>query len=176
MPLPNPTAPSGIPAPGVVPYIYNDIDLDINQDLISAMSTRVLNAVTDIVHSLETINTTLGALKLGWAGQTAAEVQHFGDRWQYIMAQLFGTVPNPQDGVLNIVATALQTAADNYGNAEDSITKMFSKLAGELTSAGPNSDPTGQDQKPIPAGAVMDDPTVSAVSETNWSALPAPNS
>ncbi|HEY2579812.1 MAG TPA: hypothetical protein VGI74_26165 [Streptosporangiaceae bacterium] len=149
-----------------VPADYNAVNLSMTPSEISQTSMALQLAVEEVVSSLEVINTTLSDLALGWAGSTATEAKDFIDQWLAAMTNLFGSDKGATQGVLNQVMTILANAAGNYSSAEQSVVSMFSALSSALTSA-----PGGSDTAPIPAGTPVTDGSLSAVGESNWTAL-----
>jgi uncharacterized protein YukE len=149
-----------------VPADYNAVNLSMAPAEISQTSLALQLAVEEVVSSLEVINTTLSDLALGWAGSTATEAKDFIDQWLAAMTNLFGSDKSATQGVLNQVMTILANAAGNYSSAEQSVVSMFGALSSALTAA-----PSGSDTTPIPAGSPVTDGSLSAVGESNWTAL-----
>jgi uncharacterized protein YukE len=150
-----------------VPADYSAITLTVVPTELATAATIVDAAVTEVVTCLNSIDDTLNGLELGWNGSTAAEAKDFGDQWAAAMAQMFGTKGHASDGVLNMVIFALKSSANNYNAAEDAIVGMFSKFGATFVPSG--ADGTG----PIAAGDTIANGSLSAVGESNWSALGA---
>src|SRR5579859_40036 len=149
-----------------VPADYNAVNLSMAPLEISQTSLALQLAVEEVVSSLEVINTTLSDLARGWAGNTATQAKDFTDQWLAAMTNLFGSDKGATQGVLNQVMTILANAAGNYSSAEQSVVSMFSALSSALTSTA-----GGSGTAPIPAGTSVTDGSLSAVGESNWTAL-----
>jgi uncharacterized protein YukE len=153
----------------VVPSDYSEITMTVSPTMITQAATIVEAAVTEIVNCLNSIDDTLGDLKLGWDGNTAAEAHDFTTKWTAAMTQMFGTKGNASSGVLNLVIFGLKSAANNYDAAETGIINMFSTFGNAFAPTGQSGDSTAV----IPAGNTIADGTLTAVSETDWSSIPA---
>jgi len=152
-----------------LPNDYNFATMSVEPGPINFGSDMINDSVQSIVDALNAINGALSDLKLGWAGQTAAEARDFSDQWKNAMTGLFGSGSGGQSGaphgVMNQVIVALRTASGNFSNAEIAITQMFKQLSGGLASSN------AADTDPIPAGPTVYDPSQTAVAEINWTPL-----
>jgi uncharacterized protein YukE len=150
-----------------VPAEYNAVNLSMTPSEISDTGIALELAADEVISALNSINTTLGNLQLGWAGTTATEAKDFVDQWTAAMTNLFGSKKDASGGVLNQAITTLTTAAGNYADAEQSVAAMFNSLSSSLGSATGG----GSDTTPIPASPSVTDGSQSAVGESNWTAL-----
>jgi uncharacterized protein YukE len=150
-----------------VPAEYNAVSLSMTPSEVSDTGLALGLAADEVISALNSINTTLGNLELGWAGTTATEAKDFVDQWTAAMTNLFGSQKDASGGVLNQAIITLTTAAGNYSDAEQSIVTMFNSLSSSLASATGG----GSDTTPIPAGNSITDGSQSAVGESDWTAL-----
>jgi hypothetical protein len=123
---------------------YDAANLYADPDGIKGRADALLNLGKDVAESLENIEKTLSGLHLGWAGQTADEAKDFGDRWETVMKELFGSKDHPETGVLNAIVDGLLTARGNFANAEDALLKFFRDFGDQLgksDSSTPTSAP-----------------------------------
>lgn len=150
-----------------VPADYDGVTMTVEPGPLQMSADMIEDAAEDIVAALNSINTTLSNLQLGWDGNTAAEAQDFSNQWMAAMTGMFGSESDPQSGVMNQVIIALLTAAGNCSSAENAIVKMFGTLSSELGSSS-----SGSGTGPIAAGTTVTDPTLTAVAETTWTSIP----
>ncbi|GAA4620328.1 hypothetical protein GCM10023196_003880 [Actinoallomurus vinaceus] len=126
-------------------------------DLVSH-TNNIVASNQNIVDALSTINKTLSDLNLGWAGKTSQEAKDFGDRWNAVMKELFGTEDEPSIGALNLIATGLYTAAGTFAQAEHALMDFFGNFVNALWSS------TGGGSGGAPQS--ITDATMTAVTET----------
>jgi uncharacterized protein YukE len=100
---------------------------------------NIKNHNQTVADSLTNIANTLGDLQLGWAGKTAEEAKAFGDQWNAVAEELFGTDDHPENGVLNAIAGGVLTVADLFSKTEHAIADYFDKFAQALMSPGDGS-------------------------------------
>jgi hypothetical protein len=150
-----------------VPADYSAVTLSMTPSEISQTSLALQFAVEEVASSLEVINTTITALALGWAGDTATQAKDFVDQWLAAMTSLFGSQDGATPGVLADVVTILADAAGDYSGAEQAVVSMFSGLSSALAPGSGGSASSA----PIPAGASVTDGSLSAVGESNWTAV-----
>ncbi|MFG2226735.1 WXG100 family type VII secretion target [Streptomyces sp. NPDC048644] len=99
--------------------------------------------VEDLGSQVSRLFKALGALQLGWAGQTQEEAESFFRRLDACMTSLFGKTGDEQsqaNSVLARVAFSLTLAGNNYLSAEDAISKEFGDFASQLLSWGGGGD------------------------------------
>jgi len=148
--------------------VYDTATLNVSPGQLYYSGEMLTNAAIDVVDALNSINATLNGLQLGWAGTTAAEAKDFADQWTAAMIALFGNGKDPKQGTLNQMVTLVNTAAGNFGAAEQAITQMFTSMYDSLT-----THQLASANAPIPALTTVPDATTSAVGESNWSTAPA---
>ncbi|MGW0502448.1 hypothetical protein [Micromonospora sp. NPDC003241] len=120
------------------PAHYDDgqsINVD-PQGMWTSGSERVGKLLDDVVDSWKSIGNTWKNLELSWAGETAEEVQQFNYRLQKLQWDLFGSEEHETVGLIYQVRGIVQSAASNYGEAEEAVVKMFD----EFTAAIPAKD------------------------------------
>jgi hypothetical protein len=150
-----------------VPASYDNVTLSVEPGPLMMAADMIKGAADDVVAALNTINSTLNDLQLGWDGTTAAEAQDFADQWLAAMTGMFGTSKDPNSGVMNQVITALMSEVGNASSGENSIVQMFATLQAILT-AGALSTPA-PDTAPLPAGTGGTfDMSLTAITEINW--------
>jgi hypothetical protein len=110
----------------------------------------------DIADSLLNIVNVLQDLHLGWAGKTSEEAKAFGDQWNAVAAELFGSDDHPENGVLNAIAGGVLTVADLFSKTEHALVDFFDKFAQALLAGDGGSDTPPQS---------VTDPTTTAVTE-----------
>ena len=138
---------------------YNTSSFSINPDEVKKRADEILVLAKDIVDSLNNINDTLSALKMGWAGATADEAQDFGNRWNSVMTELFGDKDHPEKGVLNVIVGGLDAVRWNYAWCEDGVFQMFHKWGLDMMEGSSGGTPT----TPPPS---MNNTDLSAITET----------
>ncbi|MFB6892567.1 WXG100 family type VII secretion target [Kitasatospora sp. NPDC056327] len=145
---------------------YNLVKLAIPLQEMTKARTDVENSLRSIVDSLVAIETVLGELRLGWAGQTADQAKELFDQWNACMTELIGTRsadrPDGTPGAFPRLMTALGSAAANYDRAEDFVvTKLFGPLTAAIGSppagaGGPNGyNPPAKDPVTDPRYGVV---------------------
>ena len=153
-----------------VPASYDGVSLSVEPGPLMFAADLIQDNAQSIVAALNTINTTLNGLQLGWDGATAAEAQDFANQWQAAMTGMFGSSNDPKSGVINQVLIAMMSAVGNYSNGENAVVSMFSSLHSMLSASGAGQTP---DTAPIPAGTSgTSDPSMTAITEINWSGTP----
>jgi Proteins of 100 residues with WXG len=153
-----------------VPASYDGVSMSVEPGPLYFAAGLIKDNAQSIVAALNTINSTLNDLQLGWAGATAAEAQDFADQWKAAMTGMFGSSNDPSSGVINQVFIAMMSAAANYSNGENSVVRMFSSLQSMLSASDAAQTP---DTTPIPAGTSgTPDPSLTAITEINWSGNP----
>ncbi|GAB2836850.1 hypothetical protein GCM10027176_46540 [Actinoallomurus bryophytorum] len=125
-----------------MPIDYDAAILYVDPDGIKARADDLETLAKDVVDSLEHIETTLSALQLGWAGKTADEAKDFGDRWELVMKELFGSNDHPETGVLNAIVNGLLTTRGDFAKAEDALVQFFQQFGDHLAAGGDSSTPT----------------------------------
>ncbi|MCO6004187.1 WXG100 family type VII secretion target [Actinoallomurus purpureus] len=113
-----------------------------------------------VADSLSNIINTLRDLRLGWAGRTSDEAKDFGDRWNAVAEELFGTKEHPEKGVLNDIAAGVLIVAGLFSTTEHALADYFGKFYQAL-SGGSGGDGGGSDGVP----QSITDPTTTAVTE-----------
>ena len=140
------------------PSNYDSAGLFIRVDpntLYSYATGDMVNEAKAVAGAIDSIVNIWNNLQLGWAGASAAEAQDFSKRWVQAVQQLFGTGDQPDSGAFPKLANAVATASVNYGEAEDTVQKMFQSLTDGLNAPpGTPGPPTrGQNQPPITENA-----------------------
>jgi hypothetical protein len=115
-------------------HVYPD-DLVTHGNRIKDHNQTVADSLTNIVN-------TLSALHLGWAGKTSEEAKDFGDKWDRVAEELFGTKDHPEKGVLNAIAGGVLTVADLFSKTEHTLADFFNKFSQALTSGGDGGSDT----------------------------------
>jgi hypothetical protein len=110
----------------------------------------------DIADPLLNIVNVLQDLHLGWAGKTSEEAKAFGDQWDRVAEEPFGTKEHPENGVLNAIAGGVLTVASLFAQTEHQLADFFDKFAQALLADGGGGDTPPQS---------VTDPTTTAVSE-----------
>ncbi|MFE0461442.1 WXG100 family type VII secretion target [Kitasatospora sp. NPDC058965] len=113
---------------------YSQTVIAVTPQDLQLAATDLTTRIGKIVHSLTKVNKALGALHLGWAGDTADKAKSFSDQWSACMVELFGTEAH-RDGVLNQLVQALGSAAANYDGAEQFVgNQLFGAFLSGVTS------------------------------------------
>jgi uncharacterized protein YukE len=113
------------------PSNYDDSGMMIRVDpdsLYRYATVDISNRAEALANSIENIVQVWNDLKLGWAGDTASEVQDFFDQWNHAVDRLFGTKDDAGSGALPRIADGVDLASVNYGEAEDVVIKNFASL------------------------------------------------
>jgi uncharacterized protein YukE len=142
-----------------MPTNYDAANLYCDPDGVKVRADGLTASAQDVVDSLTNIENTLTDLQLGWAGQTADEAKDFGDRWDAVMRELFGTKEEPDTGVLNAIVDGLLSVRGNYALAEEGLVEFFKNFAGQLSSGG------GGGSTPTSAPPSVTDIDLTAISE-----------
>jgi len=138
---------------GQPPSDYDDAGMLIQVDpntLYSYATVDMVNEADLIAQSISSIVEIWNNLRLGWAGATADEAHDFNDRWVHAVEGLFGTKDHPEDGAFPQLASAVDAASINYGEAEDTVMKMFQSLTHDLNSPPSTPPPPTRDQNQGP--------------------------
>ena len=138
---------------------YDAANLYIDPDGLKGRADALLALGKDVVDSLVNIENTLSSLQLGWAGQTAEEAKDFGDRWETVMKELFGSNDHPETGVLNGVVDGLLITRADFSLAENALVQFFQKFGETLAGGGQSTTPTS----PPPS---ITDLNLTAITET----------
>lgn len=138
---------------------YDAVKLYVDPDGLKGRADALTRLAEDVVNCLNNIENTLSGLQLGWAGRTADEAKDFGNRWETVMKELFGTHDHPETGVLNAIVDGLLTTRGDYATAEDALTQFFKKFGEGLASGGDTATPTS----PPPS---INDLNLTAITET----------
>jgi uncharacterized protein YukE len=139
-----------------MPSNYDDGGLLIRVDPDSVFryaTVDIMNEAKVMANAISTISQTWTNLQLGWVGTSAQEAQDFNNQWNQAIDRLFGTVKDPASGALPKIAEAVATAAVNYAEAEDAVTKTF---RGFTDNQNPQSAPPpgrNQNQGPVTENA-----------------------
>lgn len=137
---------------------YDAANLYVDPDGLKTKADALLAQAENTAQSLEKINNTLSALQLGWAGKTADEARDFGNRWEAVMKELFGSKDHPEKGVLNAIVDGLLTTRGNFSKTEDALVQLFTQFGNDLSS-GDSATPTS----PPPS---INDLNLTAITET----------
>jgi uncharacterized protein YukE len=142
---------------------YDAANLYVDPDGLKTKADALLAQAENTAQSLENINNTLSALQLGWAGKTADEARDFGNRWEAVMKELFGSKDHPEKGVLNAIVDGLLVTRGNFSQTEDALVQLFKQFGSDLTS---NDTPPPSGPPPTPDN--ITDLNLTAITET-WS-------
>jgi hypothetical protein len=115
---------------------YDSSNIYIDPDGLKTKADALLGHAQNVVDSLTNITNTLTNLQLGWAGQTADEARDFGDRWEAVMGELFGSGDHPEDGVMNAIVDGLLVTRGDFSKAEHALEQMFTQFSNDLASGG----------------------------------------
>lgn len=137
---------------------YDAANLYVDPDGLKGKADNLERLAENVADSLLNIENALSALQLGWAGKTAEEAKDFGNRWETVMKELFGSKDQPQTGVLNAIVDGLLTTRGDFATAEDALTQFFKQFGDNLAN-GDSSTPTS----PPPS---INDLTLTAITET----------
>jgi uncharacterized protein YukE len=137
---------------------YDAANLYVDPDGLKTKADALLAQAENTAQSLENINNTLSALQLGWAGKTADEARDFGNRWEAVMKELFGSKDHPETGVLNAIVDGLLATRGNFSKTEDALVQLFTQFGNDLSS-GDSTTPTS----PPPS---INDLNLTAITET----------
>jgi len=140
---------------------YDAATLSVDPETMNNYINVLTSQAEDVGNLLESVNSTLSALQLGWAGTTADEVQQINDSWTTVMTELFGTQDNPQEGVINVILGGLLQVAAGYSQTEQALAQMWQQFYNQLLSAS-QSPPAST---PSSAPANINNPNDSAVIE-----------
>jgi hypothetical protein len=135
------------------PSNYDNANIMIRVDPNTLYACAAVDMTQESQVIVDAINSIVGIwnnLRLGWAGATADQAQDFSNRWLSAVNAFFGTKDNPEDGAFPRIIDAVLTAADNYGQAEDTNVQMFRALADELNSPPSTPPPPTRDQNQGP--------------------------
>lgn len=134
---------------------YDHVDsFHVAPDDLVTHGNNIKNHNQDIADSLTNIVNVLSALQLGWAGKTAEEAKDFGDKWDAVATELFGTKDHPEQGVLNTIVGGVLTVADLFSRTDNALFDFFNHFAEDLGGSGGG------------ARENITDPTKTAVTET----------
>ena len=143
-------------------------DSPVNYDAVSVYdvcpvdllaSAKKLGASNKIVNDAFNLIYSQFGTKLGWAGKTAEEANHFMTRWRAVAVELWGKDDeHSSEGALNAVVAGVGTAAAAYAFTEHGIADFFNTITGALLGAGGEGD-AGPPQS-------VTDVTTTAVTET----------
>lgn len=111
---------------------YNAAKLYVDPDGLKTKADALLAQAENIADSLANINNILSALQLGWAGKTADEARDFGNRWEAVMKELFGSKDNPKKGVMNAIVDGLLATRGNFSKTEDALVQLFKQFGRDL--------------------------------------------
>lgn len=126
-------------------HVYPD-DLVTHGHEIKHHNQTVADSLANIVH-------VLSDLHLGWAGKTSQEAKDFGDKWQAVAEELFGTKDDPEKGVLNTIAGRVLAVADLFSKTEHALADFFNKFSQDLmagNSSTSSADGAGGDMDARP--------------------------
>jgi hypothetical protein len=121
---------------------YDAANLYWNPDALKSDADALLALANDVADSLGVIESSFAALQLGWAGKTADEAREFGNRWEGVMKELFGSKDHPAMGVLNAIVDGLLIARGNAAKTEDGLLQFFKQFGEHLASGGDSGTPT----------------------------------
>ncbi|TKA02073.1 WXG100 family type VII secretion target [Actinacidiphila oryziradicis] len=121
---------------------YDSASLSVDPQTINTFVNALKAQAQDVADTLISINGTLSGLALGWAGDTADEVQVFNDSWTNTMTSMFGTQDDPSKGVLNVIIGGLQEVAVGYSWTELQLAGMWQQFYTQLSSAASGSAAT----------------------------------
>ncbi|GGM21451.1 hypothetical protein GCM10010129_77160 [Streptomyces fumigatiscleroticus] len=140
---------------------YDAAAITIDPHEVDEIGKSLLNLAQNVGDAIEGIANASFHLTLGWAGRTASEAKAFGDRWEAVMRELFGSEKNPDEGVLNVMAGTVHGVAVVYSQTEMKIEQTFHDFASGLAGGGDTTTPTS----PPPDAPAGLDPQDSAVLE-----------
>ncbi|MER5596015.1 hypothetical protein [Streptomyces sp. NPDC002265] len=111
---------------------YGDYDigvLSMDPQALDGVGDKLIALAGEMADSIIRINDTVSGLSLGWVAESADEAQAFGDRWNRVMAQMFG-----DDGVLTALAGGIKAAAIGSSQAEVAREAAFRSFSEALAS------------------------------------------
>lgn len=150
------------------PSNYDDSGMMIRVDpdtLFRYATVDIANHASVIVDALNNIAQVWEDLKVGWVGKTAEEAQHFNQRWNQALEQLFGTKDDASTGALSKIATGVALASVNYGEAEDVVVKMFVNMITSQLVGMVQGLPPSQPHSIGPAPTRQPDTTLGPITE-----------
>ncbi|GAA1685869.1 WXG100 family type VII secretion target [Fodinicola feengrottensis] len=127
------------------PDNYDDVakKIDVDPGQIELNAVGIDGATTVLIEHLNAIEQTWQSLKVGWAGQTKAEVDSFNADWSNAYTAMFGemfdknydgkSVPPEGHSALGKVRRVILAAASNYANAEESVSAEFLRWGSVLS-------------------------------------------
>lgn len=137
-----------------IPGNYNSTVIVVRSQDMKTASEALITACVNINSYLGDIIRSLSYLQLDWTGsQSAAEMQQWADRWTDAMTQLFGTEADPSLGILNVLASGVAGAAQNYAQTESNIKFMFKHFEQALQTAGTGSWSPGSNATDVVSGS-----------------------
>lgn len=149
-----------------MPHINADYDaanLYVDPDGLKVKADALEGLAENVVDSLSNIEHALAALQLGWAGKTADEAKDFGNRWETVMKELFGSKDHPDTGVLNAIVDGLLITRDDFAEVEITLAEFFQKFAEGLGKP---------DTTPLPSlGTGGDNASPMSITDTNNTAI-----
>ncbi|QIQ03514.1 hypothetical protein [Streptomyces liangshanensis] len=111
---------------------YDASSLYIDPQSIVTSARLLTTYAQDVADAITRINTTLGDLALGWAGETQQEVDLMNQRWTTVMRGLFGTEDSPESGVLNVMAAGAEAVAAGNAQTEVALRDMFKQFGSAI--------------------------------------------
>ncbi|MET7695302.1 WXG100 family type VII secretion target [Streptomyces sp. NPDC005483] len=120
---------------------YDTATVSIDPQQVESVAKRLAQLSGEVGDAIEAIADASFQLQLGWAGRTAAEAESFGDRWNTVMRELFGSKEEPEKGVLNVMAGVVEMVAVTFSQTEVKLEQSFRDFSSALGS-GDSSVPT----------------------------------
>ncbi|MFF7580967.1 WXG100 family type VII secretion target [Streptomyces sp. NPDC008061] len=112
---------------------YGDYDIGVIKIDPSALGSdgeKLVSLANEMAESVIRINNAVGSLRLGWVSESANEAQEFQDRWNRVMAQMFG-----ENGVLMAMVGGIMQVAAGFSHLEIELESAFLKFSEGLSSS-----------------------------------------
>ena len=113
----------------------HDAAPSVDPETMSSYINLLTSQAEELGSLLENVNSTLCALRLGWAGSTADEARRLDDDWADVMTRLYGARLSPQDGVVNVIVGGLVEVADDYGQTAQQLQELWQRFYDHLQRA-----------------------------------------
>jgi uncharacterized protein YukE len=141
-----------------LPSNYDAVTLYARPSAMASIAQRIVDEATAVTDDLTLIGNTLSDLALAWTGDSAQVAEDFTTRWQQAMTTLFGTTDDPDSGIVNILASGLDAAAQNFSGCEQQVVTMFSAFTDPAPATVTATGTDGDTEPGIPP-AVIDQVT-----------------
>lgn len=120
---------------------YDVSVIDVSPLGMNTTAGNLVDLGQTVSDSLLTINKVLSELRVAWQGEAASDADELNKEWLRVMTNLFGTVENPEKGVLPTLTDGVGMASANFSTAEVGITDLFKNFVNTSDSDKDRPDP-----------------------------------